>query len=210
MIAKLTGIVDSTGTNYVIIDVNGVGYLVYASARTLSKIGSNHGTPVSLLIETHVREDQITLFGFADAVEKEWFGILCTVQGVGAKVALVILSTVSAEQLPMVIASGDQAAIRQAAGVGPKLATRIITELKEKAGKLALGQAATQQAKVAKGKSALVEMPVSASNDAVSALINLGYARAEAFSVVSNVVNKMGDEAPVGDIIRESLKELST
>ena len=97
MIAKLTGIIDSTGSNYVIIDVGGVGYIAYASNRTLSKIGSKHGTNVSLLIETHVREDQITLFGFADAVEKEWFHILCTVQGVGAKVALVILATIPAE-----------------------------------------------------------------------------------------------------------------
>src|ERR1700733_14307762 len=190
MIAKLSGLIDSVGTNYVIIDVNGVGYLVYASSRTLAKIGSAKGTPVSLLIETHVREDQITLYGFADAAEKEWFLILCTVQGVGAKVAQSILAAVPADQLPLVIASQDKAALRQADGVGDKLATRLVTELKEKAGKMALGAAAQQKvmdlrAKV--GKGGAVEAPKSASNDAVSALINLGYGRAEAFGAVSNV-----------------------
>jgi len=211
MIAKLTGIIDSVGTNYVIIDVNGVGYIVYASSRTLAKIGSISGSGVSLLIETHVREDQITLFGFADAVEKEWFAILGKVQGVGAKVALVILSTISAEQLPVVIASEDKAAIRQAAGVGPKLATRIITELKDKASKMVLGQAATQNAQVARGgKSAnKTEMQITPSNDAVSALMNLGYGRAEAFGVVSNIIRDKGEDIALSDIIRESLKELS-
>ncbi len=217
MIAKLSGLIDSIGTNYVIIDVNGVGYLVYASSRTLAKIGSAKGAPVSLLIETHVREDQITLYGFADAAEKEWFLILCTVQGVGAKVAQSILAAVPADQLPVVIASQDKTALRQADGVGEKLAVRIVTELKEKAGKMALGQAATQKVQAARnqtggqaGKAApVVEMPKSASNDAVSALINLGYGRAEAFGAVANVMREMGDDLPLGDIIRESLKELS-
>jgi Holliday junction DNA helicase RuvA len=213
MIAKLSGLIDSVGTNYVIVDVNGVGYLVYASSRTLAKIGSARGTPVSLLIDTHVREDQIALYGFADAAEKEWFQILCTVQGVGAKVAQGILAAVSAEQLPIVIASQDKAALRQADGVGDKLATRLVTELKEKAGKMALGAAATQKAQEArgqKGKSApVVDVPKSPSNDAVSALINLGYGRTEAFSAVANVLRERGDALPLGDIIRESLKELS-
>ncbi|MFH1158351.1 MAG: Holliday junction branch migration protein RuvA [Pseudomonadota bacterium] len=214
MIAKLTGLIDSIGTNNVIIDVNGVGYLVYASSRTLSRIGSVKGTPVSLLIETHVREDQITLYGFADAAEKEWFLILCTVQGVGAKVAQSILGAVPAEQLPVVIASQDKAVLRQADGVGEKLAVRIVTELKEKAGKMALGQAATQKVQAArgsvgKGAPALDALPRSASNDAVSALINLGYGRAEAFGVVADVLRNKGDDLPLGDIIRESLKELS-
>lgn len=211
MIAKLTGLIDSVGTNHVVVDVNGVGYLVYASARTLSRIGSTKGTPVSLLIETHVREDQITLYGFSDAAEKEWFGILCTVQGVGAKVAQSILSAVSPEQLPVVIASQDKAVLRQADGVGEKLAVRIVTELKEKAGKMALGQVATQKVQAARGQTdkAAPAIEKSASNDAVSALINLGYGRAEAFGAVANVTRLMGDDMELGDLIRESLRELS-
>ncbi len=214
MIAKLTGVIDSVGLNYAIIDVNGVGYLVYASSRTLSKIGSSKGMPVSLLIETHVREDQITLYGFADAAEKEWFSILCTVQGVGAKVAQSILGAIPADQLPVVIASQDKTALRQAEGVGEKLAVRIVTELKEKAGKLALGQAATQKVQAARGQSGkpsavLNGVEKGVSNDAVSALINLGYGRAEAFSAVVTVLRERGDDLPLGDVIRESLKELS-
>jgi Holliday junction DNA helicase RuvA len=211
MIAKLSGVIDSLGANNVIIDVNGVGYLVYASSRTLSRIGSAKGTPVSLLIETHVREDQITLYGFADAAEKEWFLILCTVQGVGAKVAQGILGAIPAEQLPVVIAAQDKAALRQADGVGEKLALRIVTELKEKAGKMALGQVATQKAQAARGQVGIETkgLAKSPSNDAVSALINLGYGRAEAFGAVANVMRQRGDDLPLGDIIRESLKELS-
>lgn len=207
MIAKLTGVIDSTGTNHVIIDVNGVGYIVYASAKTLAKIGSARGLPVSLLIETIVREDSFTLYGFADAAEKEWFQILCTVQGVGAKVAQGILGAVAAEQLPMVIAAQDKAALKQAEGVGEKLAVRIVTELKDKAGKMALGAAAHQKVSAAR-KGAVIDMPKSVSNDAVSALINLGYGRAEAFGAVAQVTQGR-DNMPLGDIIRESLKELS-
>ena len=215
MIAKLTGIVDSTGSNWVIVDVSGVGYLVYASARTLGQIGSQYGTPVSLLIETIVREDQFTLYGFAQAIEKEWFQILCTVQGVGAKSALAILGAVAADQLPLVIASSDKAALRQADGVGEKLAVRIVTELKDKAGKMALGQSAQQKAAQAvsagakKSGAAVVDLPAMVSNDAVSALINLGYGRSEAFGAVSETVQRHGDKLPLGDLIRESLKGLS-
>ena len=214
MIAKLTGLLDSIGTNYVVIDVNGVGYIVYASSCTLSQIGSAKGMPVSLLIETHVREDQIKLYGFADAMEKEWFLILCTVQGVGAKVAQAILGIISAEQLPVVIASQDKAVLRQSEGVGERLAVRIITELKDKAGKMILGQAATQkvqatQGQEGKGSSVLESMSGNVSNDAVSALINLGYGRSEAFGVVAEVLRQKGDDLLLGDIIRESLKELS-
>ncbi len=214
MIAKLTGVIDSVGLNYVIIDVNGVGYLVYASSRTLARMGSARGTAVSLMIETIVREDQITLYGFADAAEKEWFQILCTVQGVGAKVAQGILGTIAVEQLPVVIAAQDRAALRRADGVGDKLALRIVTELKEKAGKMALGAAAQQKAdkaRVGAGGKAMpvVDVPKTISNDAVSALINLGYGRAEAFGAVANVLRDRGDDMPLGDLIRESLKELS-
>ncbi len=212
MIAKLTGVIDSIAEQTVIIDVNGVGYLVQASGRTLSRIGTR-GSNVSLLIDTVVREDAFLLYGFADAAEKEWFQILCTVQGVGAKVALAILSAVPPEQLPMVIAAQDKTALRRADGVGDKLAVRIVTELKDKAGKLALGAAATQQAATAgKGKAGApvaVELPRTASNDAVSALINLGYGRAEAFSAVAKVVAQRGEDTALSDLIRESLKELS-
>lgn len=213
MIAKLTGVIDSVSQHNAIIDVNGVGYLVAASARTLARIGSTKGTPVSLHIETIVREDAFLLYGFADPAEKEWFQILCTVQGVGPKAAQSILSAVSPEQLPLVIASQDKSVLRQADGVGEKLAVRIVTELKEKAGKMALGAAAQQKvldvrAKAGK-KGGAVDMPQSASNDAVSALINLGYGRAEAFGAVANVVRDRGDDIALGDLIRESLKELS-
>lgn len=210
MIAKLTGIVDSVAEQTVIIDVNGVGYLVFASGRTLSRIGTR-GSAVSLLIETIVREDAFMLYGFADAAEKEWFQILGTVQGVGAKVALAILSAVPPEQLPMVIAAQDKAALRRADGVGDKLAVRIVTELKDKAGKMALGAAASQQAASAsktKGGVA-IELPRTASNDAVSALINLGYGRAEAFSAIAKIVALKGEDTPLADLIREGLKELS-
>ncbi len=213
MIAKLTGIIDSVGLNNLILDVNGVGYLVNASARTLSRIGSAKGTPVSLQIETIVREDAFLLYGFADAAEKEWFQILCTVQGVGAKVAQAILSVVPPEQLPLVIASQDKAVLRQADGVGDKLAVRIVTELKEKAGKMALGAAAQAKVMEVQGKAGkgggVTALPKSASNDAVSALINLGYGRAEAFGAVANVMRDRGDDIALGDLIRESLKELS-
>jgi holliday junction DNA helicase RuvA len=212
MIAKLTGVIDSAGQHHIIIDVNGVGYLVHASNRTLSRVGSVKGTSISLLIETIVREDAFLLYGFADAAEKDWFQILCTVQGVGPKAAQAILSAVSPEQLPLVIASQDKTALRQADGVGDKLATRIVTELKEKAGKMALGAAAQQkvtEARTKAGKGGLVEIPKSASNDAISALINLGYGRAEAFGAVTNVMRDKGDDVPLGDLIRESLKELS-
>ncbi|MDD9900000.1 MAG: Holliday junction branch migration protein RuvA [Alphaproteobacteria bacterium] len=209
MIAKLTGVIDGTGTAHVIIDVNGVGYLVHASGRTLSRIGANKGAAVSLLIETIVREDQFTLYGFADAAEKEWFQILCTVQGVGAKAALAILSAVAPEQLPVVIAAGDKSALRRAEGVGEKLAVRIVTELKDKAGKIALGQTATQKGTQKKGTVTTAPAAGGIANDAVSALINLGYGRAEAFGVVSNIVGTKGDAVDLGELIRESLKELS-
>lgn len=213
MIAKLTGVIDSVGQHHVIVDVNGVGYMVHASSRTLARIGSTAGTPVSLLIETIVREDAFMLYGFADAAEKEWFQILFTVQGVGAKVAQAILSAVSPEQIAVVIASQDKAALRRAEGVGEKLALRIITELKEKAGKMALGAAAQQKVQEVRtkagGKTPQPQQPVTASNDAVSALINLGYGRAEAFGAVANVIRDRGEDIALGDLIRESLKELS-
>ena len=210
MIAKLTGVIGHIGLSDMIIDVNGVGYLVSVSRRTLGCVGQV-GDNVSLLIDTIIREDQFSLFGFADASEQTWFRLLCSVQGVGAKAGLSILAVVSPDELPVVIAAQDKDTIRRADGVGPKLATRIVTELKDKAGDLALGASALQnntKPTTAKGKAA-AQTPISASQDAVSALVNLGYGRAEAFGVVSIMAKQLGEDVVVGDLIRESLKELS-
>lgn len=218
MISKLTGILDTTENNTAVIDVNGVGYLVQASGRTLAALG-RPGEAVSMQIETHVREDAISLYGFSDADERQWFRLLCTVQGVGAKAALAILSAVTPDQLPVAIASQDKAMLTRADGVGPKLATRIVTELKDKAGEMALGAAAQGKgaASAAEGTSAQADavatQAVKAKNDnssdAVSALINLGYGRAEAFGAVASVARNVGHDAEVDVLIRESLKELS-
>lgn len=210
MFAKLTGKIDMMQDGKLILDVGGVGYLVSASGRTLGLIG-NVGDGASLLIETVVREDQISLYGFADQMEKEWFTLLCSVQGVGAKAALAILAVVPPEELPVVIAAEDKVAITRADGVGPKLGTRIVTELKEKAGKMVIGHAASQTATLAGGSigTKVDAAPALAANsDAVSALVNLGYGRSEAFSAVTSVSRKF-EGADVQTLITESLKELS-
>ena len=141
MIAKLSGRLDSTGLDHAIIDVGGVGYLVFCSARTLSRLGPVGGA-VSVLVDTHVREDAITLYGFAESGEREWFRLLITVQGVGARVAGALLSVLSPDDLTRAIAAQDKVALTRADGVGPKLATRILSELKDKVGGIALGPAA--------------------------------------------------------------------
>jgi len=212
MIAKLKGLIESIGENYLVIDVNGVGYLVSASGRTLSRIGKV-GEAVSLEIETNVREDQISLFGFADMEEKQWFKLLCTVQGVGARVALAILAVIPVEQLAMIIAAQDKASVSRADGVGPKLATRIVTELKDKAGKMALSMEGqiSDKSPIAKSSSKPDGgIEGNMSGDAVSALVNLGYNRADAFGAVMSASKALGEDAVVGDLIRESLKELGT
>jgi Holliday junction DNA helicase RuvA len=203
MIGKLTGIIDRTDSGSLILDVQGVGYMVHASARTLSRIGKA-GEPASLLIETQVREDAITLFGFADAAEQQWFKLLTSVQGVGAKVGLSILSACPPERLPLVIAAQDKAAITQADGVGPKLGLRILTELKDKAGKIDLS-ATTKTKKYSEIAGEAQEQGIS--QDAVSALINLGYARADAYTAVMNAATRANDNLQM--LIREALKELS-
>ena len=147
MIAKLTGVIDTSGEDWLIIDVAGVGYLVFCSSRTLGQLTSMNG-PVSVLIETHVREDHIHLYGFADAGERDSYKLITTVQGVGAKVGLAILSALSPEELAQAIAAGDKAAVTRAPGVGPKLATRIISELKDKMGGIVLGAVGTAAAPV--------------------------------------------------------------
>jgi len=213
MIAKLRGLLDSVSMNNLIIDVNGVGYLVTASGRTIDRIGQI-GDQVTLYIEMHVREDQMSLFGFIDEHEQDWFKLLSTVQGVGAKAALAILSVIPPEQLPVVIASQDKDMIRRADGVGPKLAMRIVTELKDKVGDMSLGQSATANdtGAVVSSAPATGDAPAldtGAAGDAVSALVNLGYARADAFSAVAKVNKEHEGNADLSTLIRDGLKELS-
>lgn len=202
MIGKLSGIIDSFGSNFLILDVGGVGYHVSASSRTLGAIGSV-GEPAKLLIDTHVREDAITLFGFASAAEQQWFRLLTAVQGVGAKAGLSILSACPAERLGVVIAAQDKAALTQADGVGPKLALRILTELKDKAGKVDLGVGALKSS----SPQAAVVQESGVESDALSALINLGYGRSEAYQAILKAKDKANDNLQT--LIREALKELS-
>lgn len=209
MIALLKGIIAKLGDNYLILDVNGVGYKVFASSRTLSQIGGA-GDFAMLHIETHVREDHIHLFGFATAEEQEWFNILCTVQGVGAKMGLSILSAVPANQIAHAIAAQDKAAFTQADGVGPKLGVRIVTELKDKAAKMVFG---SPQSQSSSSKQALTTTAIhapSVSEDALSALMHLGYSRVDAFTAITKIANNNEEQdIPLQDLIRLALKELS-
>ncbi len=199
MIGKLTGKVDNISGNQLVVDVQGVGYVVAVSGRTLNQIGATE--TVSLLIETQVREDAISLFGFIDIAERDWFRLLTTVQGVGAKSALAILSILSPERLAQAVGAQDKAVLTQAEGVGPKLGLRIVTELKDKvAGFIGrTGLAATTAPIASSG----------ISSDAVSALINLGYRRMEAFAAVSSAAGKLGSDVKLDALIRASLAELS-
>ncbi len=203
MIGKLTGVLESSGKDWALVDVRGVGYLVFCSVRTLERAG-RQGDGVSLLVETHVREDHIHLYGFADPGERDWFRLLSTVQGVGAKMALAVLSTLSPADLIRAIAAQDKAALTRASGVGPKLAARIVAELKDKAGTAALGPAAAMGAGAI---SAGLEAPA---EDALSALVNLGYGRSEALGAVVEASRRLGNKAPLTALIKEGLKELST
>ncbi|MCE7886142.1 MAG: Holliday junction branch migration protein RuvA [Alphaproteobacteria bacterium PRO2] len=205
MIGKLSGIIDSFADNHAILDVNGVGYVVFASRCTLGRIGQP-GDPATLLIDTHVREDHIHLYGFADANEQKWFRLLTSVQGVGAKVALSILTACPAERLGVIIASQDKAAITSADGVGPKLGVRILTELKDKAEQVEIA-ASTKGVKYRD----IANEPKSIDHDAVSALINLGYSRSDAYSAVMQARTKANDndKENLQIIIRMALKELS-
>ena len=207
MIGKLSGIIDSSAPKHLILDVSGVGYLVHASARTLSQIGQK-GDAASLLIETAVREDAITLYGFADAAEQEWFKLLTSVQGVGAKAGLSILTVCPPDRLSVVIAAQDKAGLTQADGVGPKLATRILTELKDKVGKIDLSAAAGSGA-VSMKSDAPATAGSSLDQDAVSALINLGYGRADAYQAVMQAKSKANDNENLQELLTLALKELS-
>ncbi|HNQ92364.1 MAG TPA: Holliday junction branch migration protein RuvA [Alphaproteobacteria bacterium] len=216
MFAKLTGKIDTLMTDSLILDVGGVGYHVFASGRTLGLIGGV-GDPAALMIDTHVREDHIHLYGFASVQERDWFRLLTGVQGVGAKSALAILTVCPAERLPIVIASNDVAVLRQADGVGPKLAARIASELKDKVQHMTLGAAAHQPPapKAPQKSSAKVEeiappVDLSIDHDAVSALVNLGYGRAEAFSAVMTARQKSNDNQMSFDsLLKSALKELA-
>lgn len=202
MIGKLSGRIDSISGSHVILDVGGVGYVVMCSVRTLRAIGAA-GEAASLKIETHVREDAINLYGFADSEEQDWFKLLTTVQGVGAKVALSILSVASPEQLAHAIAAQDKAALTQADGVGPKLALRLVTELKDK-----VPSFMASPARMGAALAVNSVLPPSVSGDALSALMNLGYRRAEAFAAVS-AASQRDPEAKLDALIRLSLSELS-
>ncbi len=204
MIGKLTGVLESSGEDWALIDVRGVGYLVFCSARTLER-GGRQGDGVSLLVETHVREDHIHLYGFADPAERDWFRLLCTVQGVGAKMALAVLSILSPADLIQAIAAQDKAVLTRASGVGPKLAARIVAELKDKAGMAALGPAAVGMV----GAGATLAGLEAPAEDALSALVNLGYGRSEALGAVVEASRRLGTEAPLASLIKEGLKELS-
>ncbi len=218
MIAKLRGLVDTIGEDYCIIEVNGVGYLVYASVKTLEKLALN--TTTTLMIETIVREDNISLFGFADVLEKEWFNTLTKVQGVGAKVCLSIMSVLSPNQLAQAVAAQDKSSFSRANGVGPKLAARIVTELKDKIVTVPIANISkdinqslnidTATGEVLEYEDNLISRDDDPTKmeDAISALVNLGYQRLEAYRVVNLVLSK-NENADTGEIIRLSLKEFA-
>lgn len=213
MIAKLRGIVDTIGEDYCIIDVNGVGYLASASSRTLGSL--NIGAEVSLQTIMIVREDDISLFAFADAWEKEWFLTLTKVQGVGAKVCLSILSVLTPQQLSQALSAQDKASFCRASGVGPKLAARIVSELKDKIVTVPLNiTSGTNISDVLPQEAPIqsFELPKNQdyekTEDAISALVNLGYQRLEAYKAVNRVLNNNPD-ANVSELIRLSLKEFA-
>ncbi len=204
MIGKLKGIVDSYGEDYVILDVGGVGYQVQCGARTLQALPSP-GEATVLSIETYVREDQIRLFGFRSDTEREWFRLLQTVQGVGARVALSVLGTLSPSDLASAIALRDKALVARSPGVGPKVAERIVTELKDKAPALADVDPAVVRLSGALDD-ARAPKPVS---DAISALVNLGYGQPQAAAAIAAATRSAGEGAETATLIRLGLKELA-
>jgi Holliday junction DNA helicase RuvA len=196
MIGKLTGIVDSIAEDAVILDVGGVGYLVQCPSTTLSRLAA--GAHVSLMIEMKVSDDAIRLYGFASAEEREWFRLLQTVQNVGSKVALSVLSTLSSRELQRALALSDKAMIGRAPGVGPKLALRIVTELKDKAPAMMLRGEDNMHAPAM--------APRGPAADAVAALLKLGYSDGQAAEAVARAANDLGDDAQAGSLIREALR----
>jgi Holliday junction DNA helicase RuvA len=203
MIGKLKGTIDEIGDDYALVDVHGVCYEAFCSSRTLSRLSV--GEAVVLFIETYVREDQLKLFGFISALEREWFGLLQSVQGVGSKVALAVLSTLTPSELANAIALQDKTVVSRAPGVGPKVAVRIVTELKNKAPAVAGEAAATIGFKQELGEG-VASAPVA---DAVSALTNLGYSRDQAANAVAAAMKTAGEDADSAKLIRFGLKELA-
>jgi Holliday junction DNA helicase RuvA len=204
MIGKLKGTIDSYGEDFVILDVHGVGYQVHCSARTLQTLPAV-GEAATLAIETHVREDLIRLYGFASDVEREWFRLLQTVQGVGAKVALAVLGTLKPAELANAIALRDRAAVSRTPGVGPKVAERIVTELKDKAPAFTdIDPAVVRLTGEVEDRRA--PQPV---RDAVSALVNLGYGQPQAAAAIASATRSAGEGADTPSLIRLGLKELS-
>ncbi|WP_379545478.1 Holliday junction branch migration protein RuvA [Qipengyuania sp. DSG2-2] len=197
MIAKLKGLLDETGTDWAVIDVAGVGYLVHCSARTLSALGET-GEACTVYTDLQVSENDMRLLGFAEAAERDWFRLLTSVQGVGSKVALAILSALSTGEVQAACAGGDAAMVARAQGVGPKLAGRIVNELKDKAGALPVS---------AGGGGAVMTPTGGASADAVSALENLGFKPALAAQAVAAAQAELGEGAGEGDLIRVALKK---
>jgi Holliday junction DNA helicase RuvA len=206
MIAKLSGILDSIGPEGAVIDVGGVGYLAFCSTRTLGQLPPSGGA-VRLLVETHVREDHIHLYGFVDAAERDWFRLLTTVQGVGARLALAILSAVAPEALTLAIVAQDKAVLARADGVGPRLAARIANELRDKVSGLGAGLAASAPiAALSAGTSAPgVDRAIA---DAVSALENLKIGRAEAYGAITAAARRLGEGVAVETLISAGLQEL--
>lgn len=205
MIGKLRGKVDAVGEAHAIIDVNGVGYEVQLSARTLRNL--KIGEEVSLTIDTHVREDSIKLFGFSSEIERSWFRTLQTIQGVGSKVALAILGTMSPKDLANAIALKDTGALAQTPGVGKKLAERLVLELKDKAPALSVAGLNVPASNIGGGGAAPVESNAAA--EAMSALTNLGYNPAQASAAIAAAAKELGAEADTAKLIRRGLKELA-
>ena len=201
MIGKLRGLVDSQGPDHAIIDVGGVGYVVFCSPRTLRALPAA-GQPASLAIETQMREDLIRLYGFASETERDWFRLLQGVQGVGSKVALAILGVLSPAELAGALASGDRTSVARAPGVGPKLAARIVAELKDKGP----SSAEFGAFEVAAGASGAVP---SGAEDALAALVNLGYARQQPAAAVAGAAAALGEGATTAELIRQGLTRLS-
>jgi Holliday junction DNA helicase RuvA len=200
MIGKLRGKVDAIGESHLIIDVGGVGYEVQASARALRNL--HVGDEATLTIDTHVREDAIRLFGFTSEVERTWFRTLQSIQGVGSKVALAVLGTLSPQDLANAIALGNTAAVEQTNGVGKKLAQRIVLELKDKAPALSVAGLNVPAGAAPKSDN-------NAAAEAISALTNLGYQPMQAAQAVAVAMNELGEGADVAKLIRRGLKELA-
>lgn len=206
MIGKLKGLIEAFGEDWVLIDVGGVGYEVHCAPRTLAGL-PQVGEAATLSIETHVREDQIRLYGFATDAERAWFRLLQGVQGVGAKVALAVLGTLSPQDLANAVALQDKAQVARAPGVGPKVAQRVVSELKDKIPNMVLSGQPGAAIALAGGEP-LPAAPAAA--DAVSALTNLGYAHAQASAAIVAASRKAGEESETAELIRLGLKELAS